>query len=126
MNFSGYNCHTNDLFSSNNLLKFDDIIKTEHLKIIFDFIHHNLPNDLNNVFDLNVNKNSHITRSVSNDGLFIPQIHTTSFGSKSLRYSAAVLWNNLIKSDKKIITFTKVVPFTKYLKTFFISLYSKE
>ena len=126
INFSGYNCHTNDLFISNDLLKFDDIIKIERLKIVFDYIHQNLPTDLNNLFDLNVNINSHKTRNVASDGLFIPLIRTVSFGSKSLRYSAAVQWNNLIKGNKKIITITKAGLFKKKLKKYYISLYSKE
>ena len=47
---------------------------------------------------------SHFTRNVSKGGIFIPQIKTTHFGIKSLRYSAAVLWNNFIKANEIKIT----------------------
>ena len=108
------------------MLKLEDIIKVELLKIVFDFVHSNLPNELNNLFDLNRNKSGYVTHSVSNEGLFIPQFRTTNFGIKSIRYSAAVEWNTLVKNDKKINTFTKIGPFKKYLKNHYISLYNKE
>ena len=55
--------------------------------------------------------------------LFIPQIKTTNFGIKFLRYSAAVLWNNFVK-DNKINDIFKVGIFTKYIKCF-VSLYKE-
>ena len=118
INFSAYNSHTNDMFSHNKMLKLGDIIKVEQLKIVFDFVHSNLPNEPSNLFDLNRNKSGYVTRSVSNEGLF----HTTNFVIKSIRYSAAMEWNSFIKNDKKINTLTKIGPFKKYLKNDYISL----
>ena len=39
--------------------------------------------------------------------MFVPQ----SVGSNSLKYSADVLWNNHLKIDEKINSFTKIGPF---------------
>ena len=81
----------NNMFLGNKLLKIDDIVKVEQLKLVFDF--KNLQIDLLDLFKLNSDINSGITH-VSKGGIFIPQIKTTNFGIKTLRYSATVLWNN--------------------------------
>ena len=108
------------MFLDNKRLN-DDIIKVEQLKLVFDFKDKNLPIDLLDLFKLNSDINSHIPRNVSKGGIFIPQIKTTNFGLKILRYSAAVLWNNFIK-DNKINEISKAGIF-KYFKDFFVSLY---
>ena len=93
-----FNSNTNNLFEENKLLKFDDIIKLEQLKLVFLFKNGDLPNELNNLFKLNVS--SYNTRNASRGGLSIPKINATSFGSRSLRYSASVTWKD-IKSMKR-------------------------
>ena len=50
------------------LLKFDDIIRVEQLKLVFD----NLLIELLDLFKLNSDINSHITRNVSKGGIFNP------------------------------------------------------
>ena len=124
INFAPFNSHTNNIFFDNKLLKFDDIIKVEQLKVVFDFKNKNLPIDLLDLFKLNSDINSHITRNASKGGMFIPQMKTTNFGIKSLRYSAAVLWNNFIKNNE-IKDITKASVFKKYLKDFFLSTYKE-
>ena len=123
INFAPFNSHTNNMFLNNELLKFDDLIKVEQLKLIFDFKNKNLPVDLLDFFKLSSDINSHITRSASKGCMFISQIKTTNFGIKSLRYSAAVLWNNFIKcnevNDIRNIGLFKKIPkchFYRYIK----------
>ena len=99
INFAPFNSHTNNMFLDNKLLKLEDLIKLEQIKLIFDFKNKNLPVDLLDLFKLSSDINSHITRSGSKGCMFIPQIKTTNFGIKSLRYSATVLWNNFIKCN---------------------------
>ena len=41
---------TNQLFLSNNILKFQDIIKCEQMKLVFQFKNKDLPNELNELF----------------------------------------------------------------------------
>ena len=84
------------MFEENKLLKLDDIIKLEQLKIVFLFKNGDLPKELNTLFKLNIN--TYNTRNASKGGLSIPKINTTSFGIRSLRYSASVTWNECIKS----------------------------
>ena len=91
MNVAPFNSRTNDLFVNYNILKFKDIIHMEQIKIAYKFINKCLPVELLNVFKLNSDVHSHLTRNVANKGLQFPQIYTTSFGKKSLKYSAAVI-----------------------------------
>ena len=55
INNAPYNSHTNNLFQENKLLKLDDVIKIEQLKLVFLFKNWDLPKELNNLFELNVN-----------------------------------------------------------------------
>ena len=96
INHAPYNSHTNNLFEENKFLKLDDIIKFEQLKFVFLFKNGDLPKELNTLFKLNIN--TYNTRNASKGGLSIPKINTTSFGIKSLGYSASVTWNECIKS----------------------------
>ena len=73
---------------------------------------------------LKFDENFHITRSASKGCMFIPQIKTTNFGIKSLRYSAAVLWNNFIKCNE-VNDIRNIGLFKKYLKVSFLSLYKE-
>ena len=99
----------------------------EELKLLFDFKNKNLPIELLDLFKLISDINSHITRNVSKGGIFIPQVKTTNFGIKSLRYSAAVLWNNFIKANEIKITEAgstlKITLYTCIRKTKFISTF---
>ena len=92
---------TNNLFEENKLLKLDDIIKIEQLKLVFLFKNGDLPKELNNLCELNVN--TYNTRNASKGGLKIPKMNTTSFGNRSLRYSGSTPWNNCIKPIKDFI-----------------------
>ena len=99
INFAAFNSHTNSLFYKDKILKFEDIIKLEQMKIIFEYKTNCLPSDLISLFLENKDINCHATRNVSKGGIFIPQIRTKTFGNKSLKYSEAVLWNEHLKVD---------------------------
>ena len=123
IHFAPFNSHTNHMYFDNKLLKFDDIICVEQLKLVFDFKNKKLPIELLDLFKLNSDIISHITRNVSKGGIFIPQVKTTNFGIKSLRCSAAVLWNNFINANE--IKITEAGISKKYLKDYFVSLYKE-
>ena len=126
INFASFNSHTNNLFYKDNILKCEDIIKLEQMKIIFHCKINCLPSDLTNLFQENKVINCHVTQNVSTGGIFIPLICTNTFGKNSLKYSAAVLWNEHLKIDDRLNTFTKTGPFRKYFKKFYFSLYSED
>ena len=56
-------------------------------------------------------------------GIFIPSINTTTFGNKSLRYAAPVLWNNFTKFNPNILSLKHKSQLKNYVKKYYISNY---
>ena len=77
------------MFLDNKLLKIDDVIKAEQLKLLFDFKNKYLPTDLLDLFKLNSDINLHITYGI------------------------------ILIKDNKINDVSKAGIFIKYLKDFF-------
>ena len=123
INFSPINSHTNKLFFDNEILKLEHILKLQQMKLVFDFKHNKLPDDLSQLFKLN--NNYFNTRNASNEGLYIHKILTTGFGIKSIKYSSSILWNTFLKTNNIINTFKNGYALSKYLKNYYISLYDK-
>ena len=115
--------HTNELFIRNELIKLEDIIKIEQLKLVFDFKIKKLPNDLQNLFQFNSEIHTHLTRNVINEGIYVPQINTSSYGNNSIRYSAPVIWNTLIKNSNEINNIKTLSMLKLYLKNYYLSKY---
>ena len=126
INSAPFNSHTNGLFFSNNILKFQDVIACEQMKLVFEFKNKNLPKELNDLFTFNHEISNYQTRNARKQGFFIPTINTDNFGQKSLRFSAPILWNQHLKLDESINLFSKLVSFKKYLKQFYINGYKEE
>ena len=78
LNFAPSNSRKNFLFLSDKIIKFNDVIKIEQLKLVFQFKHNMLPTDIINLFELNSVISSQFTRNVSNEGLFILLVLVTS------------------------------------------------
>ena len=116
MNFADFNSHTNPLFIDNKLLKFEDIIESSQLQLIFDFKNRNLPDDVYSLFDYSDNVHNHNTRMASNKGIFIPSISTFNYGNKSLRFSSSSIWNNFVKSNSDILSCKSKAQFKLFLK----------
>ena len=123
MNHAPFNSHTNELFIKNELIKLEDIIKIEQLKLVFDFKIKKLPIDLKNLFQLNSEIHTHLTRNVINEGIYVPQINTSSYGNNSIRYSAPVIWNALIKNSNEINNIKTLLKLKLYLKNYYLSKY---
>ena len=121
INHAPFNSHTNNLFEENKLLKLDDIIKFEQLKLVFLFRNGDLPEVLNNLFKLNIN--TYNTRNASKGGLSIAKINITSFGIRSLRYSASVTWNLCIKSINDLKDIKSISRLKNVMKKLYINSY---
>ena len=93
----------------------------EQIKLVFQFIRKELPDDPLNLFHLNKEVNPHFTCNVSRDGLYVPKIKTTNFVVKSLRYSAATTWNLFIKINKEITIIKTIGTLKLFLKKHFQS-----
>ena len=121
-----FNEHTNLLFYNNKIIKFPDVVKTNQLLFVNQFINKNLPDDLNNLFTFSTNIHNHVTRSSKNSGLFIPNVSSTNFGLYSLKYVAPCVWNDFSRVHPEISRFNNIKTFKKYIINFFIEQYKSE
>ena len=124
INFAPFNSHSSPLFASNNLLKFEHIILSNQLSLIFNFNNNNLPADLSGLFKATTNVHSYNTRNASTDSLYIPSVHSTNFGLKSLKYSAPFQWNKFISTNPSLLNANSSNSFMTSLKKHFISTYN--
>ena len=101
MTFSDFTAHTNDIFKELNIIKVKDVIKMHQLRVSFDFLNNLLPSDLMSLFQRSsdVHPNLDLNSSVNNL-LYIPQVITTTYGIKSIKYHCAKLWNEFFKTGK--------------------------
>ena len=95
MNFSPYNSHTNILFKLDKILKVEDLIRMEQLKLAYQFKKGMLP--LNIMEFLKSNINVYCTRNMEKGGLIVPLIRSVTYDDKTLRYAVPTVWNKYIK-----------------------------
>ena len=132
MTFSDFNSHTNSLFIDLKLLKVRDIIKSQQLKLVFEFNNNLLPHDLMKLFKLDRDIHNYETSSSFKNLLHIPVIHTTNYGNKSIKYHCPLIWNNLVNNPLFINEITivslenimNIHHFKRILKKHFLYTYS--
>ena len=96
--FSDFRSHTNQLFLNNKILKVREIIKLQHLKLVYEFLNNSLPDDLKTLFKLNSDIHNHQLRHLIN----IPRIATSTYGNKSIKFHCANLWNSTFSNGISI------------------------
>ena len=126
LNSVSFNEHTNLLFYNNKIIKFPDVVKTNQLLFVKQFINKNLPDDLINLFTFSTNIHNYITRSSMNSGLFIPKVSSTNYGLHSLKYVAPCAWNDFSRVHPEISKFNNTKTFKKYINNFFLEQYKSE
>ena len=99
MTFSDFHCHTNPIFLELKLPKVNEIIKSQQLKLSYEFYKNQLPTAIQSLFQLVKDIHTYETNSATRQLLHISQIHTTSYGNKSLKYHCPTLWNSTIKNN---------------------------
>lgn len=134
MTFSDFNSHTNPLFMDLKLLKVREIIMSQQLKLAYEFYKNKLPSNIQNLFRLDSNIHNYETNSSAKHLFHIPQIITTSYGNKSLKYRCPILWNSTIKNkitiDSKVtnnVSIDKIHNthhFKRILKKYYLYMYS--
>ena len=138
MTFSKFNTHTNQHFIDLGLLKVKDIIKTQQLKITYDFHNNSLPHQVQNLFNYcdNVHGNNLVMNLVSSRKrlLSIPRIKTIYSGQRSLKYHCVKLWNEVLTSgisidsmadnDISINDIFNVIQFKRVMKKHFLHSYT--
>ena len=96
LTFSDYHEHVSPIFKSLKVLKLQDIIKFSVLKLIYLYFNNQLPLQVKNIFIKNESVNPYSTRG--GKLLLIPNINTTHFGMRSLRYNGPLTWNKFSQS----------------------------
>ena len=122
MNFAPFNSHTISLFKDNKILKLNDIIKIEQLKLAYQFKNNSLPNDLRKLFQSNINIFN--TRNMVQGGLKVPKITTVSYGNRSLRFKVPILWNDFVK-DLDFSKLKNLFHLKSYFKTITLNSYEE-
>ena len=78
------------------------------LKFTYEFNHNLLPSDLSNIFDYNSAIHKYKTRSATNQGLFIPEIFTSNYGTKSIKYQGPDSYGMIhVKTYLQLTMFTQ-------------------
>ena len=93
MTFSDFRSHTNHLFTKLKILKVRDIIKSQQLKLVYEFLNNSLPTDLQHLFILSSDIHNYQLYRL----LHVPRIFTSTYGNKSIKFYCANLWNSTFK-----------------------------
>ena len=137
MTFAPFNSNTDQAYIDLGLLKVREVIKSNQLKIIYDFIQKKLPDDLMTLFILssNIHSTNQALNSAINNLIHIPSFDTITYGRNSIKFHCARLWNNMfptgfiqIDSDRKndvhLSKINTIHYFKKLLKKHFLFKYS--
>ena len=137
MTFAPFNSNTDQAFIDLGLLKVREVIKTNQLKVVYDFYQKKLPDDLMSLFILssNVHSTNQALNSAINNLIHIPSFDTVTYGRNSIKFHCAQLWNSMfptgfiqINSDSsKDVHLSKINSihyFKKILKQHFLYKYS--
>ena len=112
LTFSDFRSHANPLFTDLKILKVNDVIKLEQLKLAYQYCNNLIPVDLRSLFKCSSEVHtSTLTslRSVHKGCLIVPKIKSVHSGNKSLKFQCATLWNHFM---------TKAIPLQPKPKTF--------
>ena len=136
MTFAPFNSNTDQAFIDLSLLKVREVIKTNQLKVVYDYYDKKLPVDLMSLFILS--KDVHITNQVLNSALnnliHIPTFNTVTYGKNSIKYHCAKLWNDMFptgyiqvdgnrKNDIHLSKINSIHYFKKIIKKHFLFKY---
>ena len=106
------------LFNTLNILTIYDIFKSETLKFVYNCLNKTNPMQFHGFFHFQ--NTIHNTVNVRDDNLDPPQVRTTTYGLKSLKYVGVILWNSLplfIRSKKSLKTFGNGIK-ERYIKSY--------
>ena len=92
LNFKGPLEHSSPLYKNSKILKLIDLIKLNNILFTYGQINSNLPNALENYFQLKRQQHNHFRRGKL---LNVPQVNTSLYGSNSITLPAIRDWNAL-------------------------------
>ena len=137
MTFAPFRSNTDQSYIDLGLLKVRDVIKTNQLKIVYDYYDQKLPDDLMSLFVLssNVHMTNQVLNSAINNLIHIPAFGTITYGKNSIKYHCAKLWNDMFptgyiqvdidrKKDIHLSKINSIHYFKKVLKKHFLFKYA--
>ena len=94
------------------------------MQLIYLYYIDQLPLKIKDIITTNESVNLYNTRG--GELLFIPQVNTTQYDIKSLRYNGPVIWNDFFRNtdNKKNLCNTGTSQFKNYLKDLLINQYN--
>ena len=95
ISFSKYSAPTKPIFKDLNILRFDDIFKTQIASLMWDYDHGTLPDDLNPLFTRRCDIHSRNLRNARNQRLYTSTLKYTKYGSNSFSQLGSLLLNDL-------------------------------
>ena len=75
-------------------MKLPDYIALQNT-LIKEFFNEELPKPLNEHFKKLNDQHQHTTRSSTHNSIFVPKLHTETYGKNDIKYQSTKLWNNL-------------------------------
>ena len=137
MTFASFDSNTDQSYIDLRLLKVREVIKTNQLKIVYDFFDKKLPDDLMSLFILssNVHSTNQALNSAINNLIHIPSFDTVTYGRNSIKFHCAKLWNEMFptgciqvdadrRNDIHLSKINSIHYFKKTLKKHFLYKYS--
>ena len=100
--FSEPQSHSEPLFKSLKILKFNDIINLQILTFVFQWSRNLTPLNFNDYFQLVSSIHTYSTRQSLSKNLYLKSVKTTQYGIRSLKFTGSSLWNSLSNEMKKL------------------------
>ena len=110
--------HSPPLFNLLKIITIYDIFKIETLKFVFDCLKKMNPPQFHYYFKYS--NNNFNTANVRDLKLDPPQVRTTNYGLKSLKYTGVSIWNDIPLSIRTVLN---RIQFIKKMKELFIASY---
>ena len=95
ISFSKFSAPSKPLFKDLNILRFEDIFKSQMASLMWDYDHGNLPESLNTLFTRRSDVHSLNLRNTRNQRLYTATKKNTKFGSNSFSKIGSQLLNDL-------------------------------
>ena len=95
ISFSKYSAPTKPIFKDLNILRFDDIFKSQIASLMWDYDHDALPDELNSLFTRRSDFHSQNLRNARNQRLYTSTLRNTKYGSNSFSQVGSLLLNDL-------------------------------
>ena len=107
INFANFYDPILSLYKESKILKLSDNIKLLNFLYVLDDINHNIPPALENTFQLVANSHDYQTRKSVHHNVAVPNVRTTIYGLKSIKYQSCQEWNVFINHFKDNLLHTK-------------------